>query len=198
MHLPDHFLSPVVSASAAVVPAGGVAYSLHRARAAASRKRLVLASVTTGFVFAAQMVNFSVLPGTSGHFMGGALAAALLGPWLGIVVVSAVLTVQALVFADGGLSALGANVLLMAVVGVVVATGLTALVRKVSGHPLPLLAAGLGAALSVPASALVFCALYAIGGAVPVPLNELVASMVGVHALIGLAKPPLPWRCWPS
>lgn len=188
MHLPDHFLSPVVSASAALVAAGGVTYSLHRARAAVTRERVVFASITTGFIFAAQMVNFAVLPGTSGHFMGGALAAALLGPWLGIVVVSAVLAVQALVFADGGLSALGANVFLMAVVGVAVATGLTALVRKVAGRPLPRVAAGLGAALSVPASALVFCALYAMGGAVPVPMNELMASMVGVHTLIGLGE----------
>lgn len=188
MHVPDHFLDPVVSTTTAAVALTGVSVAAWQVRQHASAHRLGFAAAVTGFVFAAQMVNYSVLPGSSGHFLGAALAAALLGPWLGMLSVAVVLAVQAVVFADGGLTALGTNVTLMAVVGVAVAWAAGTALTRVLGRSAPRTAAGLGAALSVPAAALVFAGLYAVGGTVPVEAGGLAASMVGVHALIGVGE----------
>ncbi|GEO96931.1 energy-coupling factor ABC transporter permease [Kocuria turfanensis] len=188
MHVPDHFLDPVVSTTTAAVALTGVAVAAWQVRQHASAHRLGFAAAVTGFVFAAQMVNYSVLPGTSGHFLGAALAAALLGPWLGMLSMTVVLAVQALVFADGGLTALGTNVTLMAVTGVAVAWAAGTVLTRVLGRSAPRTAAGLGAALSVPAAALVFSGLYAVGGTVPVETGGLAASMLGVHALIGVGE----------
>ena len=188
MHVPEHFLDPAVSLTTTAVAAAGVALAAQRARDGRLRKDLALGAAVTGFVFAAQMVNYTVLPGTSGHLMGGALAAALLGPWRAIISVSVVLVVQCLVFADGGLSALGTNVVLMALVGVGGATAVMSLIARTAGRPRPLLGAGLGALVSVPAAALAFCGLYLVGGAAPVPTADLLKSMIGVHVLIGLGE----------
>ena len=111
MHIPDGFLSPEVAAVCAVPAAGAVAYGLRRANRELDERRVPLLGVTAAFVFAAQMLNFPVAGGTSGHFLGAALAAILLGPWLAGLVLAVVLVVQAFVFADGGITALGANVL---------------------------------------------------------------------------------------
>lgn len=188
MHVPDHFLDPAVSTTTAAVALTGVSVAAWQVRQQASVHRLGFAAAVTGFVFAAQMVNYSVLPGTSGHFLGAALAAALLGPWLGVLSVTVVLAVQALVFADGGLTALGTNVTLMAVVGVAVAWAVGRLLTRPLGRSAPRTAAGLGAVLSVPTAALVFSGLYAVGGTVPVDAGGLAASMLGVHALIGVGE----------
>ena len=117
MHIPDGFLSPEVAAATAVVSVGAVAYSLRRADRELDDERVPLLGVTAAFVFAVQMLNFPVAGGTSGHLLGAALAAILLGPWLACLVMAVVLTAQAFVFADGGISALGANVLNMGVIG---------------------------------------------------------------------------------
>lgn len=188
MHVPEHFLDPAVSMTTTAVAAAGVALAARRAHDGRLRQDLALAAAVTGFVFAAQMVNFPVLPGTSGHLMGGALAAALLGPWRAVVSVTLVLVVQCLVFADGGLSALGTNVVLMALVGVGCSSAVMSLVARVAGRPAPRLGAGLGALVSVPAAALAFCGLYLVGGAAPVPAGDLLRSMIGVHALIGIGE----------
>ncbi|MEX5303037.1 energy-coupling factor ABC transporter permease [Kocuria sabuli] len=188
MHVPDHFLDPAVTTTTAAVALIGVSAAAWQVRQTAPAHRLAFAAAVTGFVFAAQMVNYAVLPGTSGHFLGAALAAALLGPWLGLLCVTVVLAVQALVFADGGLTALGTNVTLMAVVGVAVACAAGAVPARLLGRPAPRTAAGLGAALSVPAAALVFSGLYAVGGTVPVATGGMAASMLGVHALIGVGE----------
>lgn len=188
MHVPDHFLDPAVSLATTALAATGVAVAAWQAQDGRSRGDLGLGAAVTGFVFAAQMVNYAVLPGTSGHLMGGALAAALLGPWRAVVSVTIVLVVQCLVFADGGLGALGTNVVLMALVGVGCSTAVMRLVDRAAGRPAPRLGAGLGALVSVPAAALVFCGLYLAGGATPVPAGDLLGSMIGVHALIGLGE----------
>ena len=142
------------------------------------------------FVFAAQMVNFPVGAGTSGHLLGGVLAAVLVGPATATLCLTVVLAVQAFLFADGGVTALGTNVLLMGVVGVWVGYGvfravLTVLPRTLRSVPW---AAGAGAFLSVPAAALAFVGLYAVGGAAPLPLGTLAAAMGGWHVLIGLGE----------
>jgi cobalt/nickel transport system permease protein len=126
MHVPDGFLSPEVAVACAIPAAAAVGYGLRRAERELDDRRAPLLGVTAAFVFAAQMLNFPVAGGTSGHFLGAALAAVLLGPWLAGVVLSVVLVVQAFLFADGGVTALGANVLNMGVLGGLVVGGLMA------------------------------------------------------------------------
>lgn len=191
MHLPDHMLDAPSSIAAGVVACAVVAHAARRARPDLSGPRVALTAATGAAVFALQMVTYPVAPGVSGHLMGGALAAALVGPWLAILTVTAVLVVQATVFADGGLAALGANTLLMAVVGVAVGWFVTRAVQRRAAHAsaarsLPAVAAG--AAASVVASAAAFVALHAVGGTSPAPLGALASTAVGVHALIGAGE----------
>lgn len=188
MHVPDHFLDDPTSATTAVVSLAAVGSAAYRAREDLTPRRVALTAATTGFVFAVQMLNYPVAAGTSGHLMGGALAAALVGPWLGVLSVTAVLLVQALVFADGGLTALGTNVLLMAVVGTLVGWAVTRGVLRATRGRGAAAAAGAGALVSVPVSAAVFAGLFAVGGTVPVPVGELVGQMLGVHLLVGLGE----------
>ena len=190
MHVPDGFLDIPTSVTTGVVAAAAVGVALRGSRRELDDRTAPLAGLVATFVFAAQMLNFPVGAGTSGHLMGGALAAVLVGPWTGILCMSVVLLVQALLFADGGITALGTNVVLMGVVGVVVGylvfAGLRAVLPKRVALVAPLAAAG--ALVSVPAASLVFVGLYAAGGAAPVPLDDLTAAMFGWHTLIGVGE----------
>ena len=120
MHIPDGFLDVPVSLLTYVISAVILTLAVVKSRADLDDRTAPLAGLTAVFIFAAQMINFPVASGTSGHLLGGALAAVLVGPWVGMLVVTVVLVVQALLFADGGLTALGANVLNMAIVATVV------------------------------------------------------------------------------
>lgn len=208
MHVPDGFLNLPTSAVTGAVAVAGIALALRGAKRELDERTAPLAGLTATFVFAAQMVNFPVGAGTSGHLIGGTLAAILVGPWTATLCLTVVTVVQALLFADGGLTALGTNVLLLAIVAVWVGWGVSRLVlRLLSGSPdrshpdlahpdasrpparrAVAWAGAAGALVSVPAAALVFCGLYAVGGAVAVPLGLLVPTMLGVHALIGLGE----------
>jgi cobalt/nickel transport system permease protein len=119
MHIPDNFLSTPVWAALDAVAAPAVVVVSRQAQRATDENRLPLLGVMGAFVFAAQMINFPVGAGTSGHLVGGTLLACVLGPWAAALVVSAILIVQALVFQDGGVLALGANVINMALLGVI-------------------------------------------------------------------------------
>src|SRR5262245_48653400 len=121
MHVPDGFLDAPTSVATATVAAAGVAVALRRSRHELDERTAPMAGLVAAFVFAVQMLNFPVGAGTSGHLLGGALAAILVGPWTGVLCLSVVLMVQALLFADGGLTALGTNVLLMGMVSIAVA-----------------------------------------------------------------------------
>ena len=190
MHVPDGFLDVPTSIGTAVVAVAGVAVALRGARRELDERTAPLAGVVAAFVFATQMVNFPVGAGTSGHLLGGALAAALVGPWTGVLVVSVVLIVQALLFADGGLTALGTNVTLMGLVGVGVAWLVIVVLRRLLPRRLgsiPVVAA-VGALVSVPAAAAVFSGLFAIGGVAPIPVGTVLAAMVGWHTLIGVGE----------
>ena len=134
MHIPDGFLSPEVALACAVPAAAAVTYGVRRAGVELDERRVPLLGVTAAFVFAAQMLNFPVAGGTSGHFLGAALAAILLGPWLACLVMAVVLFAQAFVFADGGITALGANVLNMGVLGALVVGGLMLAARSLVGE----------------------------------------------------------------
>jgi cobalt/nickel transport system permease protein len=136
------------------------------------------------------MLNFPVAAGTSGHLLGGALAAILVGPYTGVLCVSVVLLMQAVLFADGGLTALGVNITDMAIVTTVVAYALfRGLVKVLPRTRRSVTAASFVAALvSVPASAVVFTLLYAIGGTTDVSIGRVATAMVGVHVLIGIGE----------
>ena len=130
MHVPDGFLNVPTSLATGLVAAVGVGLALRGARKELDERTAPLAGVVAAFVFATQMINFPVGAGTSGHLLGGALAVALVGPWTGVLVISVVLFVQALLFADGGLTALGTNITLMALVGAGVAWLVIVAVRR--------------------------------------------------------------------
>jgi cobalt/nickel transport system permease protein len=188
MHIPDGFLDPGVAATAGAVSAGAVGYSLKRANEELDEARIPLLGVTAAFIFAVQMLNFPVAAGTSGHLMGAGLAAILLGPWLACLVMAVVLTTQAFLFADGGLSALGANVLNMGIIG---ALGVGFLMRW-ARHVLPrtrtgflgIVAAGSWTAVIAGAAA---CSVE-LGSSGTVALGTVLPAMLGVHALIGIGE----------
>jgi cobalt/nickel transport system permease protein len=173
-----------------VVAAGGLGATLRRAGEVLDERRVPLAGLVAAFVFAVQMLNFPVVSGTSGHLLGGALAAVLVGPAVGAVCVTVVLAVQALLFADGGLSALGLNVLNMALVTAFGGYAVFVLARRVmSRTPSSVVAAaGTAAAVSVVLSALAFTLEYAVGGTGTASVATVAGAMVGVHVLIGVGE----------
>ncbi|GHB72315.1 hypothetical protein GCM10010347_48250 [Streptomyces cirratus] len=190
MHVPDGFIDAPVSVAAGVAAAGAVAVSLRGARRELEDSAAPLAGLVAAFIFAVQMLNFPVAAGTSGHLLGGALAAILVGPYTGVLCVSVVLLMQGVLFADGGLTALGVNVMNMAVVTVVVAyavfRGLVKVLPKTRRSVTA--AAFTGALLSVPGAAVMFTLFYAVGGTTDVPLGKVFTAMVGVHVLIGIGE----------
>lgn len=190
MHVPDGFLDAPTSLATAGVSAVAIGLSLRGARRELDERTVPLAGLVAVFVFAAQMINFPVGAGTSGHLMGGALAAVLIGPWSATLAVSVVIIVQALAFADGGLTAMGTNVLLIAVVTAWVGWGVFRLLQLLLPKSLKVIpfAAAAGAFVSVPAAALVFVGLWAIGGAAPIDLGLLATTMLGWHLIIGVGE----------
>jgi cobalt/nickel transport system permease protein len=190
MHVPDGFLDAPTSIATGVAAAAAVGLALRGSRRELDDRAAPMAGLVATFVFAAQMLNFPVGAGTSGHLLGGALAAVLVGPWTAVLVLTVVLLVQSLLFADGGVTALGTNVVLMGVVGVVVGWVVFRALQKVLPARTSLVAplAAVAAYLSVPVTALAFVGLYAFGGTAPIPLDSLTTAMLGWHAVIGLGE----------
>ncbi len=187
MHIPDGFLSNSVTIAAWAASAGGIGFSLRKASAEMRDRTIPLMGITAAFLFSAQMVNFPIGGGTSGHLMGGALAAILLGPFAGSVTLACVLVFQCLLFQDGGLTALGANVFNMALGGTL---GGYAVFRAVmfiyKGEGGTVVAAALASWFSVVLASLL-CALE-IGLSGVSPLGIVVPAMVGIHGVIGLGE----------
>jgi cobalt/nickel transport system permease protein len=190
MHVPDGFLDAPTSAATGAVAVVCVGAALVKARTELDDRTAPMAGLVAAFVFAVQMLNFPVGAGTSGHLMGGALAAVLVGPWTAILCLSVVFSVQCLLFADGGITALGTNITLMGLTTVAVGWLVFRLLQAVMPKRISLVGvqAGLAAFVSVPAAALVFVVLYAIGGTADIPLDTLTTAMVGVHVLIGIGE----------
>lgn len=188
MHIPDGFLSGEVAAVSAVVAVGGVAYGLREAERTLDDRRVPLLGVTAAFIFAVQMINFPVAGGTSGHLLGAALAAILLGPGLACLVLAVVLTMQAFVFADGGITALGANIMNMGIIGALAVGYL----MQAAGAILPrsravfLGVAAVGAWSAVMLGAGATAVVLAASGTVP--LGTVLPAMLGVHAVIGVGE----------
>jgi cobalt/nickel transport system permease protein len=189
VHIPDGFINAPTSLAAGAVDAGGVGVSLRRAAQTLQEKQAPLAGLVAAYIFAVQMLNFPVAAGTSGHLLGGVLAAVLVGPWAGCICVAVVLVVQSL-YADGGLTALGLNITNMAVVGVFGGWAIFWLLRRAlpATKTSVVVSAGIAAGISVVLAAGSFVVEYAIGGAGNAPVGTVFAAMVGVHTLIGIGE----------
>ncbi len=188
MHIPDGFINTATTAATWVASAGALSFATRRLARDMDESQPPLMGVTAAFIFAAQMMNFTVAGGTSGHLLGGALAAIILGPWAGMVVITAVLAVQALIFQDGGLLALGPNVFNMAVAGVLVAWGTFRLLgRWLGGRRYgPAIAAFAAAWTSVVIASLV--AAVELGLSRASPWGLVLPAMGGFHVLIGIGE----------
>lgn len=188
MHIPDGFLSVPVSVVFWIVSVVVIGYALRRVSRELDERRVPLLAVLAAVIFAGQMLNFAVTGGTSGHLLGATLAAVLLGPWAAMVVMTAVVSIQALVFQDGGILVLGANLFNMAIVGVLVGYGVYQLLSRALGHrrwTVPV--SGFVAAWVSIFVAALSCALQlALSGTSPA--NVAVPAMGGIHALIGIGE----------
>jgi len=185
MHIPDGFLSLSVSIICWAITASVVGAAISKTNKALGEKQIPLMGVMAAFIFAAQMINFPVAGGTSGHLLGGALAAIVLGPWAGMLVMTSVIAVQALLFQDGGLVVMGANILNMGLATAAVGYGLY---RSMAGRSksAKLAAAGIAAWLSVMTGALLTSLQLWLSSTSDLQL--VIPSMLGVHAVIGAGE----------
>jgi len=190
MHMSDGLVNAPTAVGFGLVALVGLAIAVSRARADLDDRTAPMAGLVTAFVFAVQMINFPILPGASGHLLGGALVAILVGPWVGSLCIAIVLAVQAFLFADGGLTALGTNIVNMALVGVftgyAVAVALRPLARR--SRTGLVTTAFVAALVNTVVAALAFVLEYAIGGAGGASLGTVFALMVGLHVLIGIGE----------
>jgi cobalt/nickel transport system permease protein len=187
MHIPDAVLTPPVWVPLAAVSAAAVGLASAKARQQLEERQIPVAGVLGAFIFAAQMVNFPIALGTSGHLVGATLLTVLVGPWLAILVMSAVLVVQCFLFNDGGVTALGANIFNMAVVATVTTTLVLRFSSRLFGDRKGRLVAGaLGGWLAVFLGAIA-CTLELVASG-RFPLWKSLVAMGGFHAVIGLAE----------
>ncbi|MDP5337934.1 MAG: energy-coupling factor ABC transporter permease [Nodularia sp. (in: cyanobacteria)] len=189
MHIPDGFLSVPVAGATGLVSAVAVAVACGRSQEAFGIRRAPILGLTTAFIFAAQMINFPVAGGTSGHLLGGTLAAIVLGsPWAGTLCIATVFIIQAVLFADGGITALGANILNAGVIAVWVGWVLTQTLQRLFGGSkgrLPL-AAGIAAGVSVVVASVACGIELVLSGTASTAI--VLPAMAGVHILIGIGE----------
>ena len=190
MHMSDGLVNGPTALLFAVVAVIALTVAVLRARADLDDRTAPMAGLVTAFVFAVQMINFPILPGASGHLLGGALVAILVGPWVGMIAISIVLVVQALLFADGGITALGLNITNMAVIGVVVGWLVARSLRRfaVRSRGGLVAVAFVAALLNTVVASMGFVLEYAIGGAGGATLDTVFALMGGLHVLIGIGE----------
>ena len=188
MHIPDGFLSVFVSILMWIVSIVVIAYALKRVSIDLDERKVPLMGVLAAAIFAGQMLNFTVIGGTSGHLMGAALATILLGPWAAVLVMTTVVGVQALIFQDGGLLVLGANIFNMGVIGVAVSYMAYQTIQRIArGQRWGIFVGGfLAAWLSIEIAALAVGLELAISGTSPA--NIAIPAMAGIHALIGIGE----------
>jgi len=183
MHIPDGFLDTKTWVTLGIISGFAVGIASRMASKKIGEKQIPMMGVMAAFIFAAQMLNFPVAGGTSGHFMGGVLAAVLLGPSVGVLIMTAVLAVQCLLFQDGGLTALGANIFNMGVIGSVLGYYIYFAFKKVCNRTI---SAFLASLVSIVIAASVCAVELAISGTVP--LKVALPAMAGVHVLIGIGE----------
>ncbi len=190
MHIPDGLIDGGTSLAGGAIAAGGVALCLRRTAQLLDDHQVPMVGLTAAYVFAAQMINFPVAGGTSGHLLGGVLAAVLVGPWAGALAVTVVLIIQAFLFADGGLLAMGLNVVNMALVGALAGYAIFVAFRAVLPRTNGALvfAAGIAAALAPVMAAIAFTLEYALGGNGAASVGTVATAVIGVHVLIGIGE----------
>lgn len=188
MHIPDGFLNIPVSIVLWVISALVIAIALRRTNKQLGDREIPLMGVLAAAIFAGQMLNFSVTGGTSGHLLGAALAVILVGPWAAIIVMTCVVSLQAIIFQDGGLIALGANLFNMAIIGVFVSYAVFSTTRKIlkSEKVGLLISSGLAAWTSIFFASLACALELALSGTSPARLA--IPAMAGIHALIGIGE----------
>ena len=188
LHIPDGFLSILVSVLLWIVSVLAIAIALRKVNQDIDESKVPLMGVLAAVIFAGQMLNFTVVGGTSGHLMGAAIATILLGPWAAVLVMTSVVSIQALIFQDGGLLVLGANIFNMALIGVAVSYFVYGTIRGLAGNRRwGIFAGGFAAAwFSIMAAALATALELALSGTSPA--NIAVPAMAGIHALIGIGE----------
>ena len=190
MHVPDGFINAQVSIGSGIVSFATLWAYVRNAKNLVADKLIALTGMMSALIFVLQMINFPIAAGTSGHLLGGALAVIVLGPHLGIICISIVVVIQSLLFADGGLSALGINVFNMAIVTSLVGWLVITSWKKLFGEANVSIISGsiVAGLLSVIFSSIAFVFEYALGGTVAVPLSSVLLAMLSTHLLIGLGE----------
>jgi len=190
LHISNGIVNAPVSAAFGALAVVALAICVSRARTDLDDRLAPMAGLVAAFIFAVQMLNFQVLPGVSGHLLGGTLAAILVGPWVGALCVSTVLIIQCLLFADGGLTALGTNITNMALVGTFTGYVVAYTLRRFAARSRTgLLVTSFAAALiNTVVASMAFVLEYAIGGAGGAGLGTVFALMVGLHVLVGIGE----------
>ncbi len=190
MHVPDGFINAPVSAATGLISLGTIWAYIRSAKNLVADRLIALTGMMSALIFVLQMINFPIAAGTSGHLLGGALAVIVLGPSLGIICIAIVVVIQSLLFADGGLSALGVNLLNMAVVTSVIGWIAISTWKKIFNESYSSIISGsfVAGLLSVVFSSIAFVLEYAIGGTVAVPLGNVLIAMISSHLLIGIGE----------
>jgi cobalt/nickel transport system permease protein len=188
LHIPDGFLSTPVALVGWVLTIAAIAYALRQTRGQLGDKQIPLMGVLAAFIFAAQAINFPVAGGTSGHLLGGTLAAIIMGPWAAVLIMTAVIAIQGLVFQDGGLIAMGFNILNMGILTAFTGHFIYSWLRRTMGEGRNslIVAGAVGAWISVMLGAVATAVELAISGTSP--LGVALPAMAGVHALIGIGE----------
>ncbi|WP_159228999.1 energy-coupling factor ABC transporter permease [Mycolicibacterium vanbaalenii] len=195
MHMSDGIVDAPTSVAFGAIAVIALAICVWKARTELDERTVPLAGLVAAFIFAVQMVNFPILPGVSGHLLGGALAAILVGPYTGALCIAIVLVVQSLLFADGGVTALGMNIVNMAVIGVAAGYGLAvamySIARRRPADPSVRtigFIAFVAALVGTVCAAMGFVLEYSIGGAAPASMGTVTGYMFLTHVLIGLGE----------
>jgi cobalt/nickel transport system permease protein len=190
MHVPDGFINAPVSAASGLISLGTIWAYIRNAKNLVADRLIALTGMMSALIFVLQMINFPIAAGTSGHLLGGSLAVVVLGPSLGIICISIVVVIQSLLFADGGLSALGVNLLNMAVVTSLIGWITISTWKKLFGESYSSTISGsfIAGLLSVVFSSIAFVLEYSLGGTVAVPLGSVLIAMVSSHLLIGIGE----------
>ena len=190
MHVPDGFMNVPMSAATGLISFGTLWAYIRSAKDLIADKFIALTGMMSALIFVLQMINFPIAAGTSGHLLGGALAVIVLGPRLGLICLSVVVIIQSLLFADGGLSALGVNVLNMAIVTSATSWFIVKYwIKFIGKNKTSIVSVSvLAGILSVVFSSIAFTIQYAIGGTISIPVGTVLLAMVTTHFVIGFGE----------
>ena len=190
MHVPDGFMNVTMSAATGIISFGTLWAYIRSAKDLIADKFIALTGMMSALIFVLQMINFPIAAGTSGHLLGGALAVIVLGPRLGLICLSVVVIIQSLLFADGGLSALGVNVLNMAIVTSATSWFIVKYwIKFIGKNRISIVSVSvLAGILSVVFSSIAFTIQYAIGGTISIPVGTVLLAMVTTHFIIGFGE----------